>query len=665
MLGYIFAGIALGSIYAIAASGIVITYISSGVLNFAFGSMAYFLARLFYFLNTESGWSTVPAVIVTVLGAAPALGAALYLALFRHLRLASPLIRIVSTIGVSVALPQVALLLFGNETINSAPGLSPQPVPGYHILGATASLDQIIAFGCVVLVVVASTIVLRLTDVGLRVRAMVDTEALTSLSGINPAVISIGVWMVTTALAGLAGILAAPSNGLTPEGMTALMAAAFAAVVAARLRNLPAAVGIAMGMGILTDFIQQYLPPNSSLTGAILVSIPILVMGAFLVVYIGFSGQTNEAASTGGALDRAIRPLGSDESSTASADKTVVNSRSSGWSPSMLGPVVVIALIALMPLLLQAYWLTLLTSGLAIALVFLSYTMVIGEGGMIWLCQAAFAGIGAVTTAQLATNAELNPIVAAFAGALIATPIGLIIGLLTIRLGNLFVALVTLTFGLLADSLIFTRDQFFQQGIGVPAYRPDFLTGDLPFSYFVLAIFVVLALIVVNVRRSTTGLALAAVRYSEPGARTLGLSVLGPKLLISGVSTFIAALGGGFLALAAEVAVPTAYSTFTGIVWMAVLVTIGVRSIAAAILAGIAYTLLPGVFHTYLPLSLGTVPTLLFGLGAILLAVHPEGAVARNGRRLQGLFGKIGNRRTPAADPATTPTELPEASTTR
>ena len=52
MLGYVFAGIALGSIYAIAASGLVVTYVASGVLNFAFGSMAFFLARFYYYLNT-------------------------------------------------------------------------------------------------------------------------------------------------------------------------------------------------------------------------------------------------------------------------------------------------------------------------------------------------------------------------------------------------------------------------------------------------------------------------------------------------------------------------------------------------------------------------------------------------------------------------------------
>jgi len=644
VLPYIFAGIALGSIYAIAASGIVVTYVASGVLNFAFGSMAYFLARFFYYLNSQHGWGTIPSLVAAVFVAGPALGATLYILLFRHLRLASPLIRIVATIGVSVALPPAALMLFGNETINTAPGLAHQPVRTYKIFGAVASLDQIIASGCVLAVVVVGTLLLQFTDLGLKVRAMVDTESLTSLSGVSPAKISIGVWMVTTGLAGLAGVLTAPSTGLSPDGMTALMAAAFAAVVAARLRSLPTAVGVAMGTGVLTDVIQKYLPQNSSLTNAILVSIPFFVMGAFLLAYVARSGQINEASSTGGALDNAIRPMGGSDSATASADVAVVASRS-GWSPYMLGPVVVIGLVALLPLLLTGYWLTLLASGFAFAVMFLSYTMVIGEGGMIWLCQASFAGTGAIATAQLATNHGMNPLIAMVLGALLATPIGVVVGLLTIRLGNLYVALVTLTVGLLAETLIFTRDVFYQQGLGVAVYRPSFLSDDRAFSYFCLAVFVVLGLVVVNMRRSTTGLATAAVRYSEPGARTLGLSVLSMKLLVAAVSTFIAAIGGGLLALDYESAMPTSYATFAGLIWLAVFVSFGLRSITAAVLAGISFTLMPGVVQTYLPTSWGNVPTLAFGLGAVMVAVNPDGWVAMNARQLQALAVKLAARR--------------------
>jgi branched-chain amino acid transport system permease protein len=645
VLGYVFAGIALGSIYAIAASGLVVTYVATGVLNFAFGSMAFFLARFYYFLNTQHGWSQLPAALVSIVLAGPALGALLYLLLFQHLRLASSLIRIVSTIGVSVALPPAALMLFGNETISTAPGLSPEPVHVYRIFGAVASLDQIIAFGCVLAVVLIGTVVMRLTRTGLRIRAMVDTPAMTSLSGVNPSAISIGVWMVAAALAGLAGVLAAPSSGLSPAGMTALMASGFAALVAARLRSIPVTVAVAMGMGIVTDVIQDFLPANSSLTNAILTSIPIFVIALFLIIYLAFSGQVNEAASTGGALDHAIRPQGGAADMAKSSASTAVIAARSGWSLYMLGPVIVIAIVALLPLLLSGYWLTLLGTGIAFSVIFLSFTMVIGEGGMIWLCQASFAAIGAIGTAQLATNHGVNPLAAVLISALIATPVGLIIGLLTIRLGNLYVALATLTFGLLADTLIFTRNAFYQEGLGVSVSRPGFLVSDRSFAYFALAVFIVISVLVVNLRRSTTGLALAAVRYSEPGARTLGLNVLSMKLLVAGIGAFIAGLGGGLLALNLESAVPTSYATFTGLIWLAVLVTVGLRSIAAAVLAGIAFTLLPAVFQTYLPASWGNVPTLLFGLGAVLVALNPDGQVAVNARQLQALIARLAERR--------------------
>jgi len=658
LLGYIFAGIALGSIYAIAASGIVVTYVSSGVLNFAFGSMAFFLARFYYFLNTQHGWDQLPAVVVSVFLGGPALGAFLYLLLFRHLRLSSSLIKIVSTIGVSVSLPPAALMLFGNDTINTAPGLASQPEPSYRIFGAVATLDQIIAVGCVLAVVIIGTLVLQFTDVGLKVRALVDTEAMTSLSGVSPSRISMSVWMATTALAGLAGVLAAPSSGLSVQGMTVLMASAFAAVVAARLRSLTAAVGVAMAMGLVTDVPQEWLPANSSLTAAIITSIPFFVMGAFLLAYILISGRINEAASTGGALDRAIRPMGGGDEAAVSATRSVVATRS-GWSWYMLGPVAAIAVVALLPVLLSGYWLTLLAGGLAFSVVFLSFTMVVGEGGMIWLCQATFAGCGAIATAQLATNHGINPLLAVLIGGLVTTPIGVIIGLLTIRLGNLYVALVTVTFGLLFETLIFTRDVFFQNGTGVLVSRPGFLAGNGAFSYFCLAVFVVIALFVVNLRRSTTGLALAAVRYSEPGARTTGLSVLGMKLLVAGIGTFIAAVGGGLLALNYGYALPTTYATFVGLVWLAVFVTVGLRSISAAIIAGVTFTLLPGIFATYLPVTWGNIPNLLFGLGAIAVVRNPDGQLAANMRTTENLALRLIKRMTggepegqPTAEPA-------------
>jgi branched-chain amino acid transport system permease protein len=150
-------------------------------------------------------------------------------------------------------------------------------------------------------------------------------------------------------------------------------------------------------------------------------------------------------------------------------------------------------------------------------------------------------------------------------------------------------------------------------------------------------------------------LALRAVRDSEPAARTLGLSVLQVKVIVGALAAFVAAVGGGFLALDARVAQPQFFATFAGLVWLAVVVTMGVRSITAAALAGLAFALLPGVFQTYVPSQWGEVPALLFGLGAIMVVRHPEGVVLYNGRQLRLAWSRIVSptkREEPGALPA-------------
>ena len=63
MLQFVIAGLVLGGIYASCSAGMVITYTSSGILNFAFGAMAFFIARFYYFLNTQHTWPILPSAV--------------------------------------------------------------------------------------------------------------------------------------------------------------------------------------------------------------------------------------------------------------------------------------------------------------------------------------------------------------------------------------------------------------------------------------------------------------------------------------------------------------------------------------------------------------------------------------------------------------------------
>ncbi|WP_216892620.1 branched-chain amino acid ABC transporter permease [Nocardia alni] len=644
---------ALGSIYAIAAAGIVVTYVSAGLINFAFGSMAYVVARVYYWLNVQLAWPTPAAAVVSLLVVAPALGTVLWALLFRGLRDQPQLIRIVATIGLSVALPPLTIVLFGNTAIPQAPGLGGTPPRTFSVLGAVVNLNQIYTYAAVLVVVVAGSLVLTRTSAGLRVRALVDSEALTSMSGVNPSRVGVSVWALSGVLAGLAGILVAPTNGLTVEAMTTLMAAAFAAVVAARLRSLPVAVGVALLIGLVTDIVQKYLPPSSSFSAAVLPSIPFAFILVFLAVYTWRGGQTRDQVH-GGSLDQAIRPA----AGAAATGRVVASAGYQSRHLSALGTVsglVPMLILAILPAVLGGYWLGLVAQGMAFAVIFLSYVLVTGEGGMIWLCQATFAGGGAIATAQLVTVHHWALLPAVLVTAVGMGVLGVLVALATLRLGDLFVSLVTLSLGLLVEMIVFTLNVFDQYGAGVTLDRPGFATDDLPFAYLCLAILLLFGAITVNLRRSTAGLALSAVRTSPSAARTIGLSVVQSKVLVSGLGAGVAAIGGALAAMYSGTAVPKSFSTVGGLVWLAVVVTVGVRSVTGAVIAGLIFTILPAVCQTYLSGQWAQLPSIGFGIGAMLLVANPDGVVAMHARQLRGLVGRLLRGRTTAPSPAHPP----------
>jgi branched-chain amino acid transport system permease protein len=246
--------------------------------------------------------------------------------------------------------------------------------------------------------------------------------------------------------------------------------------------------------------------------------------------------------------------------------------------------------------------------------------------------------------------------------ALSTAAVGVLIGLLTLRLGDLFVSLVTLSFGLLIETVVFTLNVFSQYGAGVTMNRPSFAADDRIFSYLCVVVIAIIGLVILNLRRSTAGLALSATRTSEAGSRMIGLSVVQAKLVASGLGAFVAAIGGTLLAMYSGAAIPSTFATLGALTWLAVVVTVGVRSITAAVVAGLSLTIMPGVVQTYLPSRWAQLPPLLFGLGAILIASNPDGVVAMHARQLRGLTdrllaktGSVADDRTAATAPAQEP----------
>ena len=258
-----------------------------------------------------------------------------------------------------------------------------------------------------------------------------------------------------------------------------------------------------------------------------------------------------------------------------------------------------------------------------------------------------------MTAAQLATNHGWPVLLAVVAGGLVALPIGAVIGMLTIRLGDLYVALVTLTFGLLMDNLVFSRNLFLQQGLGVTLNKPKFVHTDKAFVYFALVVFCLVGLFIVNLRRSTTGMAMTGVRTSEVASRTVGVSIFQMKVIIAALGALVAGIGGSLLAMEQQAtALPANFATLLGVVWLAVLVTQGIRSNMAALVAGLAFTIFPALVQAHLSPQWGNVPPILFGLGAVALAKNPDGVLVMQARQVRGLISRIGKPRPGTDRPA-------------
>lgn len=629
MEALVVAGLVLGSIYAISVLGLVVTYTASRVFNFAHGAIAYFVAIFYYWLHSEQGWSIPTAAVVAILVVSPALGLFLWAVLFRRLTQAPPVVRFVSTVGLWVALPALTKVLFpfSKDEVFEPEGLVESPPGVVEVLGVNVNTNQVAVLVSAAAVALGLSLLIRFTALGLAIRATVDSPRVAGIAGVNTTLVSAVSWMLGTTLAGFAGVLLTPILGLAEFQFTLLLVGSFAAVVVGRMTSLPLAFAGAIAIGLVQEVSRKYLPDEGVLADGFRPSFPFVLMLVLLLVYQGLGRERFEVDLRAAGQARPAAP----------APPPL-----EGWRAAV-GPLAVAAALFSVPLWLDDFWVGVVSQGVALAVLFLTFTVVTGEGGMVSLCQVTLAGIGAFTAAKLATNSGWPVGLALLAGALVAVPIGLLVAGLSLRVGDLYLALATLAFSQLVENLVFARDDFDNFGAGVEIARPEVLGIDFNnrASFYLLLAFVfcVVALLVVNLRRATTGLVLASMRSSEPASATIGISIVRSKMLAFAVSAFVAGLGGGLFAITIGRATVGSFNVLIGIVWLAIVVTWGVRSVVGALVAGLLFAVVPQLVNLHLSEGWVDVPTLLFGLGAIALAREPRGVLfdVANQHRLRRL----------------------------
>ena len=610
-------GLGVGSLYALASQGLIVIYRGSGILNFGLGAIGMVAAYVEFELTTIHGWSFLPALIVGV-GVAAVIGLLCHLLVMRPLRTASPLARIVATLGILITLQAAVVLRYGSNPQFVTVAL-PQQVWTIHG-DITISSDRVIVGGIAVALSVLLWAVYRFSKFGLATSAVAENQRAAGSLGLSPDVVAGANWAIGSALAGLAAILIAPIVTLQAAVLTNMVLAALAAALIASFRSFAIALVGGLLIGIAETVTQRYIPVSG--LGR---SVPFIV----IVLVVVLRGQALPLR------DFFLQRL------------PAIGTGRINWRWVGVGVAATVVLLTLT----SAPWQNAIIMSLCASLVLLSIVVVTGYAGQLSLAQFAFAGIGAFIAGRLVAVYDLPFWLATVIGVVATVPIGVVFALPAVRTRGLNLAVVTFGMGAAVELLVFNNPDYTGgiQGTQVGAatlfgWPVDSIAHPARYGFVVLACVLAATLVVANVRRSRSGRRLIAVRTNERAAAALGISVAGAKLYAFALSAALAALGGILLAFMLPTIQYGSFTSLSSLNYVGIATVGGLGYLMGPILGS---PLAPGALGQQILDSIspgtGKYLPLITGLSIILLVLANQDGVAREtASQLRWLKNKLG-----------------------
>jgi branched-chain amino acid transport system permease protein len=600
------AGIVTGSIYAVSASGLVVTYSTTGVFNFAHGAVGMVLAYLFWQLWQGWGLNVIVSLVLVLLVAAPIGGVVIERAIMRPLYGAAANISIVVSLG-------LLLLLYGVATAVWSPTntyVVPEFFNGDQVsLGSiNVSYEQLITVGVAVIVAVFFRIFFKATRTGIAMRGVVDDPRLARLSGAPSGRISAYAWMLGVMLAGVAAVLLS-SQSMNVTVLTELVIYGYAAAVVGRLRSVPLTFLGAMILGVSYSMVVGYVPQSilTDVTEA-------LPMGMLFIVLIVMP----EARLAVGRVAR-MR-----SSAVASLNQTLIGA---------------VGVVAAAFVLSYVFGGSLATLGGVFGLAFLALSLVplSGWGGQVSLCQFTFAGIGALTMHWVDGGSSVLGLLAA-AG--LCGAFGAVLALPAVRLRGIYLALATLAFAVLMDNVFFASTAIVGSGGIVSVGRPDIFgmrfTGMRSYVILLSVVFALACIGVGAVRRGRFGRRLMALQDSPVASTAVGAGLVSTKLIVFTGSAAMAGVAGALWAGIGGSAGASEFDFLESVLLFVAITLAGSRILSGALWAGVALAALPAIAD-HLPSAISQdFEYLLFGVGII--------AIGRNPNALGHLYTVVGDR---------------------
>jgi ABC-type branched-subunit amino acid transport system ATPase component/ABC-type branched-subunit amino acid transport system permease subunit len=582
---FLLLGLANGGVFAALALALVVTYRSSGVLNFATGAIALLSAYVYAFLRQGAVILLIPglprsielgrplsfaaAVALTLLIDA-ALGLALYLSTFRPLRAASPVAKAVASLGVMVVVTGAIIERFGTAPVAVHP-IFPAKV---WTLGSIRVSSDRVWFAATV-VVVAAVIVAgyRWTRFGLHTRAAAETEKGAYVSHISPDRIAAINWAISAVVAGLAGILISPISTLIPFSYTLFIVPALAAALIGGFDNIGVAVGAGIAIGMLQSELTYLRTQHKWLPSSGLAELgPLALILLVLVVRAKPLPSRGEVMRT--ALARAPRP------------DNIAASTVAGVAAGVIG---IFAL--------DGAWRTALVTTFIFGIVALSMVVITGLAGQVSLAQLTLAGVAAFLLSPIASDWGVPFPLAPILAALGATVIGVVVGLPALRIRGLPVAIVTLSLAVALQAVWFQNaDLVGTSGKTIDA--PKLFGIDVgpgsgaayprpQFCLVVLTALVLAAVAVALLRRSRLGSAMLAVRANERSAAASGINVVVTKIFAFAIAAFIAGIGGAMYGYRLGTVTFDSFDVLLGLALFATVYVAGMTSVSGGVLAGV------------------------------------------------------------------------------
>lgn len=583
-------GLVVGSIYGLAAMGLVLTYRTSGIFNFGHGAVGAGAAYTFYELRDQRGmpWPLAALIAVGLFGML--IGLALE-RMARGLARVPVSYQIVATIGLLLLIRAVVLVIYGAEYKLFAPFL-----PGskaFTISGVQVTWDSVITFIAVTAAAGGLYLLVERTRLGTTMRAVVDDPNLLDATGVAPARVRQQAWLIGSCFAAASGVLlASQQRQLDVTLLSLLVVQAFGAAALGAFRSLPMAYGGGLLLGVAQKIVSKESDRFSWLQGLDF-NLPFIVL--FIVLLVLGRSRLGDLGSQ--VRVRAAPPL--EMSAPAKA-----------LSSSM-----VLLVAVLIPHLVGAR-LPIWTNAMSQVLLFLSLGLLVHTSGQVSLCQVSLAAVGAASFAHMVSSGVPWGFAVLFAG-LVAVPVGAIVAIPAIRLSGLFLALATLGFGILIAQFFYVKGYMF--GLtDLKTARPHAfgLETDKGYYYLLLTIAVIGIASVAMLERSRLGRLLRGLSDSPTALATLGASANVSRVLVFCISAFLAGISGALFAGQFGSVSGTSFNFVLSLVLLAVLAMSGRSTISGAIIGPVSMVVLPSYAS-----SLSNTFQVLFGAGAIMAAI--------------------------------------------